>query len=298
MKQISSAIEAIRKAFDNHRQRITGIYSDYRKEIDRVSSTYSADIAAQKRSECKRNAQQLLEKADNILNTYVHERADILRSTMQAMSTDVPNGQLLALLQAYQAFGIQLTPVEIRAWLGKTDVNYNDLRFLQSAAKQSGLEMEIPSLAELEQFIGDAERKTLAPTMYAPMEYLKEALELLPNVPVRRDDGSIAYANSRPSSTYLLTVSTDLESVFPKRLETMSVKWANVEAQEIRIDEATVQNDPESVKAVKAVVSEEAKARANAVNIDENAAIERAERLADAEGARRAEIVRRQYFKL
>ena len=119
----------------------------------------------------------------------------------------------------YNTFGIKVDEAEVRALSYDTEGNYMQLRTLAAVAQKSGISVKFPSVAEYGKVINRLERMAQPPLVYCPFDYLTEGVDVLPDTPLRRADGSVYGTSGRPTSAGLIVSTQSLESTMKAVVE-------------------------------------------------------------------------------
>ena len=122
---------------------------------------------------------------------------DIIPKLKQAMSDHItakPSSAFLDTLRVYRDFDIPLSRAELNGLLTAADGNFTGIRALASVAAKSGYKLTFPGVDSYEADIARLERLACFPVAYVPMDYITEGREIIPQRPVHRNDGSVAYS--------------------------------------------------------------------------------------------------------
>lgn len=221
-----------------------------------------------------------LPKLRDALSDYVCKRAD--------------RGYMDALRDVWD-FDLSLSRAELTGYILGADNNYTALRALQAVAKRSGYRLTVPSADDYQGDIDRIERAVRVPLMYAPYDYQHEALEVLPDRPVFRADGSY-YTTGRPDSVYLIMRKQEFESAMNAVTEA-GTRWSVDFVPEITAFEPVKTDDggeitPEQQRA------EAVKDAVQRVGVSDTTAEQTAQRITQeqAEADRRAAEGRKFYF--
>ena len=192
-------------------------------------------------------------------------------------------------------FNLSLSRAELSGYILGADGNYTALRALQAVAKRSGYRLTVPSADSYQGDIDRIERAVRVPVMYAPHDYLHEALEVLPDRPVFRADGSY-YTTGRPDSVYLIMRKQEFESAM-NTVSEAGERWSVDFVPEITAFEPVKTDDggeitPEQQRA------EAVKDAVQRVGVSDTTAEQTAQRITQeqAEADRRAAEGRKFYF--
>jgi len=142
----------------------------------------------------------------------------------------------------------------VEALVGQSEGNYAALRMLQAVAKKSGFDVPAPQAEDFSNDLRQIGRAATVPLMWSPAEYLHEALEVLPDMPIFRSDGSIAGTSGRPTTTNLLLSRHTLDDVY-KGLKDAGERWSGAfipavsELKDIKNEETQETITPEQQRA-------------------------------------------------
>ena len=216
-KEVKKVFSDIHGEFANYQAAAASALSAYRRDLEaakRTAAQYKDEagelsrrkegLIAAARSKISEADKALhdavtmiyLPKLREALSDYVCKRAD--RGYMDG-------------LRDLLTFDLTLSRAELAGYILGADGNYTALRALQAVAKRSGYRLTVPSADSYQGDIDRIERAVRVPVMYAPHDYLHEALEVLPDRPVFRADGSY-YTTGRPDSVYLIMRKQEFES--------------------------------------------------------------------------------------
>jgi len=215
-----------------------------------------------------------------------------LRAALRDFVCETPDSAFVVLLRGFKDFDVKLSKMEIEALVERSEGNYAALRMLQTVAKKSGFDVSAPQAEDFTNDLRQIEQAALVPMMWAPAGYLHEALEVLPDMPIFRWDGSIAGTRGRPTSTDLLLSCHRLDDVY-KGLKDAGERWGSAfvpaisELKDIKNEETEETITPEQQRA------EAVKDATGRVDVDDSgdSAVEAARRMG-AEAAGKEERAR------
>lgn len=214
----------IQKVFSD----IHGEFARYQAAVSSALSAYRRDLEAAKRTaaQYKDEAGELSRRKAGLITTArskigeadkaLHDAVTMiyLPKLREALSDYVckraDRGYMDALRDVWD-FDLSLSRAELTGYILGADNNYTALRALQAVAKRSGYRLTVPSADDYQGDIDRIERAVRVPLMYAPYDYQHEALEVLPDRPVFRADGSY-YTTGRPDSVYLVLRKQEFET--------------------------------------------------------------------------------------
>lgn len=133
--------------------------------------------------------------------------------------------QYVEVLRDFMDFGLKLTRPEIDALILQADGSYTGLRMLSAVAEKSGFKLTTPSVDHFMEEIAEIESAVRVPLLWAPMDHLGTAADVMEDRPVRRSDGTVAGSYGRPDATSLLMSSMGLNQVCKTIIET-GERWA------------------------------------------------------------------------
>lgn len=242
-------------------------YKVYRKERKHIVETYKEEIAAKKLSDLRDDIRNELFAADTLMHHTAEQTADSLMSNLESALDPAGAQQQIAALRAFYDFKVKLSAFELRT-LAKSCTSYLALRALSSVAKESGFEMAVPTLDGFVDEIKRFRAGFVPPMCYAVSDYLPEFKEIYPEIPFRRDDGTIYHWGAGHNDTWAVTQAQVMKHM-PEKLEEMAARWNNTFIPDIvPIDSETatgedVKNQAEATQAAK----ETAAARAEGLKI-------------------------------
>lgn len=214
----------IQKVFDD----IHGEFTSYQSAVASALSAYRRDLEAAKRTaaQYKDEAGELSRRKEGLIaaarskvseaDKTLHDAVTMiyLPKLREALSDYVckraDRGYMDSLRDVWD-FDLSLSRAELAGYILGADGNYTALRALHAVAKRSGYRLTVPSADDYQGDIDRIERAVRVPVMYAPHDYLHEALEALSDRPVFRADGSY-YTTGRPDSVYLVLRKQEFES--------------------------------------------------------------------------------------
>ena len=298
----------VKKVFSD----IHGEFARYQAAVSSALSVYRRDLEAAKRTaaQYKDEAGELSRRKEGLIaaarskigeaDKALHDAVTMiyLPKLREALSDYVcrraDRGYMDALRDA-RDFDLSLSRAELAGYILGADNNYTALRALQAVAQRNGYRLTVPSADDYQGDIDRIERAVRVPVMYAPHDYLHEALDVLPDRPVFRADGSY-YTTGRPDSVYLVLRKQEFESAMNAVTEA-GTRWSVDFVPEITAFEPVKTDDggeitPEQQRA------EAVKDAAQRVGVRDTTAEQTAQRITQeqAEADRRAAEGRKFYF--
>ena len=298
----------VKKVFSD----IHGEFTSYQTVVASALSVYRRDLESAKRTaaQFKDEAGELSRRKEGLIaaarskvseaDKALHDAVTMiyLPKLREALSDYVckraDRGYMDALRDA-RDFDLSLSRAELAGYILGADNNYTALRALQAVAQRNGYRLTVPSADDYQGDIDRIERAVRVPVMYAPHDYLHEALDVLPDRPVFRADGSY-YTTGRPDSVYLVLRKQEFESAMNAVTEA-GTRWSVDFVPEITAFEPVKTDDggeitPEQQRA------EAVKDAALRVGVSDTTAEQTAQRITQeqAEADRRAAEGRKFYF--
>ncbi|MBR2310508.1 MAG: hypothetical protein IKA47_08270 [Oscillospiraceae bacterium] len=181
---IRNTFEAIRRAYENYKIRITQIMQAYREKVESARSRYNDATFEQEKAAYIENARAQIQEADKNLQSEVNmfSLPKLRRELSSKISEPISDNGFLNTLKTYRDLGVKMQPSEIEAFIARAGGNYAALRVLDSIARDSGYKITMPTVDAYEADIRRLEVRV--PMMYAPTEYMAEAKELMNQRPI------------------------------------------------------------------------------------------------------------------
>lgn len=248
----------IQKVFDD----IHGEFTSYQTVVASALSVYRRDLESAKRTaaQFKDEAGELSRRKEGLIaaarskvseaDKTLHDAVTMiyLPKLREALSDYVckraDRGYMDSLRDVWD-FDLSLSRAELAGYILGADGNYTALRALHAVAKRSGYRLTVPSADDYQGDIDRIERAVRVPVMYAPHDYLHEALEVLSDRPVFRADGSY-YTTGRPDSVYLVLRKQEFESAMNAVTEA-GTRWSVDFVPEITAFEPVKTEDGEEI---------------------------------------------------
>lgn len=216
-KDIQKVFNDIHNEFTRYQAAVAATLSTYRRDLEaakRTAAQYKDEAGelSRRKEGLIAAARSKIGEADKTLHDAV--MMIYLPKLREAMSDYVckrADRGFMDTLRDVWDFNLSLSRAELSGYILGADGNYTALRALQAVAKRSGYRLTVPSADSYQGDIDRIGRAVRVPVMYAPHDYLHEALEVLPDRPVFRADGSY-YTTGRPDSVYLIMRKQEFES--------------------------------------------------------------------------------------
>ena len=300
-KDIQKVFSGIHSEFTRYQAAVAAALSVYRRELE---------AAKRETAQYKDEAGELSRRKDGLIATArskiseadkgLHDAVTMLYlpKLREALSDYVckraDRGYMDSLRDVWD-FDLSLSRAELTGYILGADGNYTALRALQAIAQRSGYRLTVPSADDYQGDIERIERAVRVPVMYATLDFQHEALEVLPDRPVFRADGSF-YTTGRPDSVYLILRKQEFESAM-NSVKDAGERWSVDFVPEITAFEPVKADDggeitPEQQRA------EAVKDAAQRVGVRDTTAEQTAQRITQeqAEADRRAAEGRKFYF--
>lgn len=228
--QVKSTFDRIQSAFVVYQATIASIMSRYRRDVAEAAQHASqykdeATKLAARKDTLIAAARREVAEADQQLHNAIMEQLPVLRHALADVVCAPADRELMWALRDVSDFHIKLTEAEIRAYVTKAAGNHAALRALAAISERSGYRLTIPDVTRLEADVARLERVAARfPMMFAPVDYVHEALEVLEDMPVFRADGSVAYRSGRPDTVYLLMQAQQMQETLDA-LDNAAERW-------------------------------------------------------------------------
>lgn len=231
---------------------IAGALSSYRSGMERIRSgaaaykdedTYISEHRAALVSDTRRKIDAAEKSFCDVINGEV---VPALRAELVDHMTQQPDKGFMQTLTYYQQFGVKLDAAEVKALAYDAAGNSLALRCLSSIAEKSGIKVSFPTTAEYSGIIDRLERMAQPPLMFCPPDFLHEGIEVFPDRPLRRADGSIYGNAGRPDSVYLLMQQQSMEATM-KAADEAGETWSKAVVPEISEYDVIKTEDGEEV---------------------------------------------------
>ena len=292
-KEVKKVFSDIHGEFARYQAAVSSALSVYRRDLEaakRTAAQYKDEAGELSRRKEGRiaTARSKIGEADKALHDAV--TMTYLPKLREALSDCVckraDRGYMDSLRDVWD-FDLSLSRAELAGYILGADNNYTALRALQAVAQRSGYRLTVPSADDYQGDIDRIERAARVPVMYAPHDYLHEALEVLPDRPVFRADGSY-YTTGRPDSVYLVLRKQEFETAM-NAVSEAGTRWSVDFVPEITAFEPVKTDDGREI-APEQQRAEAVKDAAQRVGVNDTTAEQLAQRITQeqAEADRRA----------
>lgn len=224
---VKSILDGIVSDIEQHNSTVTTIMAEYRTVVaaaKQEAAAYKDEAGelAKRKTPLIATTRHRIKAADERLAGAVSAAVSKLKKEMSGYLSKPANPELLAQLKTYTDFGLKMSRTELDAHILAAEGNYTALRAIQKVAADSGFTVTIQE--GFEEDLATIARLGHVPSMYCPHEYLSEGLEVLPDRPFFREDGTAAHSTGRPDSIYLLIKSGAFNAA-RRELANISEKW-------------------------------------------------------------------------
>lgn len=266
------------RALESYKSAVNSVLADYRVGVERATSEVAAfkderAELAKRKTALLNTARAEIRRADAELHNRVSGQIPKLREALSAYITAKPDSNFMEMLRDVKTFHLTLSRSELEVLVPSAEGNFTALKALQSVANDNGYSLTVPDIAAFLDDVKAIERVVRTPVMYAPAEYLHEALDVLSDKPVFRDDGGVANFTGRPDSIYLLLRQQEFDGMITS-LDEMSGRWSGSfvprlnELSEIERDGETISPEQQRAEAINAA--------SERVSVVDNSDVERA----------------------
>lgn len=231
---------------------IAGALSSYRSGMERIRSGAAAykdedTYISEHRAALVSDTRRKIDAAEkSFCDTITGEVVPALRAALVDHMTQQPDKGFMQTLTYYQQFGVKLDAAEVKALAYDAAGNSLALRCLSSIAEKSGINVSFPTVKEYSGIIDRLEKMAQPPLMFCPPDFLHEGIEVFPDRPLRRADGSIYGNAGRPDSVYLLMQQQSMEATMKAVVEAGDT-WSAAVVPEISEYEVIEGEDGEKI---------------------------------------------------
>lgn len=223
--EVKKIFEDARHEYTNLKDGITGALISYRSSLERVTNEAKAykseqEYIDQHTAALVSDARRKIAECEKSFCDYIQGvTVPALREALVERLTAQPKADFMRTLSYYQQFGIPVDEQEVKLLAYDCEGNFLALRALASVAQKSGISVRFPSVAEYGKVVDRLERMAQPPLMYCPFDYLTEGVDVLPDTPLRRADGSVYGTSGRPTSTGLIISAQGMEATMKAVVE-------------------------------------------------------------------------------
>lgn len=216
-----------------HDTALNTIYTEHREKKAKNLEIYKPEEAEKQNARLIEYNRARVANADEQLSIAFGVAADRMRSALARHATAPVNHDLADNLRMLQDFGIKMSRMELNTYIKQAAGNLTALRCLAVIAKNSGFTLNFAGVDDLQKDIDLFDRMGRTPMMVVPLtvngddSLIREAKEVLPDVPFRAADGRVLYTMGRPTSTLIASSSAYLESVEKKMLPAIIDRWTH-----------------------------------------------------------------------
>lgn len=232
---MKNTIDGVMSGMNQRNTDMTAVFEDYRKNVKaatKEAAFYKDEVGelAKRKAALIADARQRIEVIDQRFADTVKAAVPKLRKELSGYLCKPADPDLLRQLKTHKDFDIKISRQELDAYIMQAAGNYTALRAIQKVAENSGFSVSIPEGFEKE--LEAVERMGRTPSMYCPSDYVAEAQDVLSDVPVFREDGSVGNTMGRPGTVYLILREAGSKSDM-QTLESMAAKWSTSFVPEI-----------------------------------------------------------------
>lgn len=224
-KTVKRIFDKATSAWDSFKEKEGKALSYYKSELGKVKAAASAykdeqSYIRQHQEQLIKDARAQINEAEEMFCAVVHDEVvPALRAELAEYLTAKPDRDFMDTMGFYNTFNIAMGEAEVRALSYDTAGNYMQLRALAALAAKSGISVKFPTIKEYSGIIDRLEKMAQPPLMYCPFDYLTEGVDVLPDTPLRRADGSVYGTGGRPTSTGLIISTQGLEATMKAVVE-------------------------------------------------------------------------------
>lgn len=238
------------RALESYKSAVNSALADYRVGVERAASEASAFKNEQaelvkRKGTLLNTARSEIRAADNELHERVMQQIPKLRAALSEYISERPDPEFMEMLRDVKTFRLSMSRSELEALVPAAEANFTALKALQSVANDNGYTLTVPDIAAFLDDVKALERAVRVPVMYSG-DYAHEAVEVLDDRPVFRDDGSVAYTTGRPNFVYLTMRKQELDGL-TNSLGEVADRWGGSFVPQLSELEAVELDDGEIV---------------------------------------------------
>lgn len=226
-----NTLEYLGDQIRKHDAALTTIYTEHREKKAKNLEIFKPEEAEKQNARLIEYNRARVASADEQLSTAFGVAADRMRSALSRHATAPVNRDLVDNLRLLQDFGIKMTRTELNTYIKHAAGNLTALRVLGVVAKNSGFTLNFAGVDDLQKDIDLFDRMARTPMMVVPLDgdhsLIREAMEVLPDVPFRTEDGRVLYTMGRPTSTQVASNSAYLSNVEKEMLPAIIDRWTH-----------------------------------------------------------------------
>ena len=296
-KTVKKICDRAISAWDSFKEKEMEVLACYKSELGKVKTAASAykdeqNYIRQHQEQLDRDAQAQIAETEREFCDIIHnEVVPALRAELAGYLTAKPDKDFMDTMVYYNTFGIKVDEAEVRALSYDTEGNYMQLRTLAAVAQKSGISVKFPSVAEYGKVIDWLDRMAKPPLMFCPPDFLHEGIEVFPDRPLRRADGSIYGNAGRPDSVYLLMQQQSMESTM-KAVAEAGDTWSAAVVPEIGAYTDEKNEDGEVVSTAAQQRAEDKLESAKQIQTDSGEAVEFARKMGNDIAQGQAQVVK------
>ena len=295
-KTVKKICDRAISAWDSFKEKEGEVLSYYKSELGKVKNAASAykdeqSYIRQHQEQLIKDARAQINEAEEMFCAVVHDEVvPALRAELAEYLTAKPDRDFMDTMGFYNTFNIAMGEAEVRALSYDTAGNYMQLRALAALAAKSGISVKFPTIKEYSGIIDRLEKMAQPPLMYCPFDYLTEGVDVLPDTPLRRADGSVYGTGGRPTSTGLIISTQGLEATMKAVVEAGDT-WSTAVVPEIGAYTDEKDEDGEVVSTAAEQRAMDKLTAAQQIKADSGEAVELARKLGKDAAQGKAQVV-------
>lgn len=249
--ELRGAFIALEHAIGKYRGSVSDTLRRYAADVGEVKHVYSKDIAEQKRAALCANARNDISEAALTLGKAATTCADQLEAFLQKQLLPGMPDDAEATLAFYRKYDIRPSLNELQLLARLMDGSYAGLRAVQAYAERHNYAMDVPTIDGYFDEVKRIRNNLRGVVFYAPDDCMEAALEVMPDIPLRRADGTVYGTQGRPTALTMIAGGGMLKGI-ENICSTGAERWEKLFVSpvvEIRPDVYSTQGEYEAAKA-------------------------------------------------
>ena len=227
---IRFAFSTLKTDIKRYQAEVEAALRNYSTQIENDAKWYKEDICAQRKEEHLKAARESVKNAEAGIALASRVAANKMRDCLKSMTSKPINPDFLENMRIIREFGVKLDKTELQNWVSLAVGNLTALRILEEVAKASGFKLNYTNFDAFNADIERVERFGANCQNYAPEGMWNIAYEALPDVELRRDDGSVVHCSyGRPNATSLILGNAYVDSMLKDCDGDMLKRWTSSE---------------------------------------------------------------------
>lgn len=252
--KLHGVFAALKDSIERYRDSVSDTLRRYAADVGEVKRVYSRDVAEQKRAALCANARNDISRAALSLEDAAATCAAQLEAFLQKQLLPGMSDDAEATLTFYRKYDIRPSLKELQLLVRLMDGSYAGLRAVQAYAERHNYVMKVPTIDGYFDEVERIRNNLRGVVYYAPDGCAEVALEVMPDVPLRRTDGTVYGTQGRPD-VLTLTIGSGMLKSIENSCNDAAPRWEKLfvpPVVEIRPDSYGTQAEFEAARAAEA----------------------------------------------